>query len=142
MSGPLSTFRTPSRPLFEDKEIPNPAFKGRTDGGEDTPGNETPEFITVQVPVMHPTKTKRLATPVMTHSQVVLDRKGRQKYTTIAVAAQRHVLDYSPQRYVPGKHAAGRAKPLKGFEEWWRKTQRRAEQARKSATEDAKVVRG
>ena len=134
MSGALSTYRTPSRPVVTDMEIDNPEYE---------PDGEAPEKITIQVPVAHPTKTRLHRVPVLDdNDEPVLDRKGRPRYKSIVVPRQRQVLDYRPEPVQVSKHAAGRVKPSEAEQRQTRPRLRRAAQARMSAAVDARVVDG
>jgi hypothetical protein len=98
MSGALAQYRTPSRPVFNDIEIDNPAF---------VEGGDQPEKITVQMPVTHPTKMQLVPIPVE------YDEDGEPvRWQSVEIAAQRHVLDYRLEQVNPGKHSKGRAPKL------------------------------
>lgn len=129
MSGPLAQFRTPSRPLFTEVEVDNPLFGDPLD--ED--GTE-PEKIKVQVPVMHPAKTRLVCQP---HS---LDDDGNPtEYYSEFLPAQRHGLDVRLTQSAPGKHRKGRAPKMTRAE---RRQRKLAERARRAEYLDAKAVSG
>lgn len=98
MSGPLSTYRVPSRPVFHDLEIVNPDY---------VEGGDLPEQIKIQVPDPHPTKMKLSCIPVE------WDDEGQPtRWHSVEIARQRHVLDHRLNTEAPSKHAKGRAGKL------------------------------
>lgn len=98
MSGPLSSHRTPTRPVFNDLEIDNPDYKV---------GGDLPEKITIQIPEPHPTKL------VLAPIPIAWDSDGTPvKWHSVEIARQRHVLDNRLNTESPSKHAAGRAGKL------------------------------
>jgi hypothetical protein len=125
VSGALAQFRTPTRPLTQDIEFPNPAFE---EGGDE------PETIKVQMPVPHPTKTKLVSVPLPAE----LVNETNKGWHSVELAAQRHVLDYRLTQATPGKHAKGRAKPTNRERRVGTRDGLRAAQARMTAAEDAK----
>lgn len=102
MSGPLSSHRTPSRPVFNDLEVDNPEF---IVGGEnlDAEGNDIPEKITIQIPEPHPTKLTLVSVPL----PVELVNEHNKGWHSIEIARQRHVLDNRLNTESPSKHAKG-----------------------------------
>lgn len=125
LSGPHALFRTPNRPVFENKEMPNPDY---AEGGDE------PETITIQLPVPHPTKTRLVSVPLP--AELVNDtNKGWQ---SLELPAQRHVLDYRPQPVAVSKHAGGRTQKLTAKQRAKRDArQQREVQARKTQALDA-----
>lgn len=82
MAGPLSSFRTPNRPLFNE------------DG----------------TPVFHETKRRRVAAPFIVIDEETGEEKTVLR--VVDTPAQKHVLDYRIQKEAPSKHAAGRSKKM------------------------------
>lgn len=129
MSGAHAQHRTPNRPVFHDIEIDNPEFEE---------GGDQPEKIKLQLPTPHPTKMQLVPIPCSWDQDTGLP----EKWKSVEVPAQLHVLDHRLNAEAPSKHAKGRAKQTNRERRVGSRDGLRAAQSRMTAAEDAKRLAG